>query len=50
MLTVVQYCADKLTAKQELVMSDLLIDQELDSSGLLRPFPIIKTKLLMDTS
>ena len=30
-------------------MSELVIDQELDCSGLLCPWPIIKTKRVMDT-
>ncbi len=49
MSTAEQFYADKPPTIQELIMSELLIDQELDCSGLLCPLPIIKTKQLMDT-
>ena len=50
MLTAAQFCADRSPTKPELIMSELLIDQELDCRGLLCPLTIIKTKQLMDTS
>ncbi len=39
----------RLHTEMEMKMSELIIDQELDCSGLLCPMPIIKTKRLMDT-